>query len=126
MIFDTDVLIWVQRGNEKAASLIDKTEERLISSQTYMELLQDAKNKKQHQLVKNFLSEYGFEIIPISENISHRATVYVEEYSLSHSVHAADAIIAATATENNLVLCTGNKKHFQPIKGLKLKIFKPL
>jgi predicted nucleic acid-binding protein len=125
VIFDTDVLIWVQRGNQNAALSIDKADERAISIQTYMELMQDAKNKKQHQVIKDFLSEYGFEIIPISENISHRAAIYVEEYSLSHSVRAGDAIIAATATENNLVLCTGNKKHFQPIKGLKLKIFRP-
>jgi predicted nucleic acid-binding protein len=125
MIFDTDVLIWVQRGNTKAALVIDKTDERLISIQTYMELMQDAQNRKQHQLTKDFLKDYEFEIIPISENISHRAAIYVEEYSLSHSIRAGDAIIAATATENNLVLCTGNKKHFQPIKGLQTKIFKP-
>jgi len=42
MIFDTDILIWVQRGNEKAARLIEKTEDRYLSIQSYMELLQGA------------------------------------------------------------------------------------
>jgi len=40
MLFDTDVLIFVQRGNIKAAALIENAEQRCISTQTYMELLQ--------------------------------------------------------------------------------------
>jgi len=49
----------------------------------------------------------------------------VEEYSLSSNLRLGDAIIAATATENNLTLVSDNEKHFKPIKELKLKVFKP-
>ena len=56
MIFDTDIFIWAQRGNEKAAKLMEKSEDRFLSIQTYMELFQCAKNKTQHQYVKDFLS----------------------------------------------------------------------
>jgi predicted nucleic acid-binding protein len=49
----------------------------------------------------------------------------MEEYSLSYGLSSGDAIIAATATENNLTLISSNGKHFKPIKDLKLKIFKP-
>jgi len=52
MIFDTDILIWVQRGNKKAATLIDRTDERFISIQTFMELFQGARNQIQHKQVK--------------------------------------------------------------------------
>jgi predicted nucleic acid-binding protein len=48
MLYDTDILIWVQRGNDKAAHVIDEDNERCISIFTYMELLQCAKNKIQH------------------------------------------------------------------------------
>jgi len=125
MIFDTDILIWVQKGNEKAATLVDKSTERFLSIFTYTEPLQAAINKKEHRIIKEFLRLYGFRVLPLTENIGHRALVYVEEYSLSSGLRAVDAIIAATATENNMILATGNGKHFKPIKDLTLKIFRP-
>ncbi len=125
MIFDTDILIWVQRGNQKAARVIDQSKDRYVSVLTYMELLQAAENKKQHEYVTSFLGDLGFQTLPLTENIGHRAAVYVAEYTLSHGIRAADAIIAATATENNLPLCSGNAKHYRAIQELKLKVFRP-
>ena len=125
LIFDTDIFIWIQRGNRKAASLVEREEDRFISVQTYLELLQGAENKQQHEYTKQFLKDFGFRTLPLSGNIGHRATVYVEEYSLSHGLRAGDALIAATAAENNMALCSSNAKHFKPIKDLKLKVFHP-
>jgi predicted nucleic acid-binding protein len=125
MLFDTDVLIFVERGHQKAAQIVDNSAERFISVQTYMELLQDAQNKKQHTLILSFLKQFNFVVLPLTENIGKRAAIYVEEYSLSHSVRAGDAIIAATAIENNITLITANYKHFKPIKELSLHVFKP-
>ena len=125
MLFDTDIFIWVQRGNVKAAKLMETVEERSLSVQTYMELLQGAQNKKQHLQIKDFLMTFNFRVLPFTENIGHRACVYLEEYTLSSGIRAGDAIVAATATENNLTLVSSNAKHFRPIKELKLKIFKP-
>jgi predicted nucleic acid-binding protein len=125
VLFDTDILVWIQKGNHRAATLVDREEERCISVLTYMELLQGAKEKRQHEHVLDFLSEYGFRILPLSENIGHRAAIYIEEYSLSHGLRAGDAIIAATATDNNLTLCTSNLRHYRPIQELKLRVFKP-
>jgi predicted nucleic acid-binding protein len=125
MIFDTDILIWIQKGNEKAAALVDGSAERYLSVLSYMELLQDVASKKQHHVVKEFLKSYGFQILPLSENIGYRALVYIEEYALSSGLLAGDAIIAATAAENGMILATGNQKHFKPIKDLSLKVFRP-
>ena len=125
MIFDTDIFIWAQRGNEKAAKLFEKEEEKYLSVQTYMELLQNAKNKTQHKYTKDFLTAFGFIVLPLTENIGHRASIYVEEYTLSSSLGSGDAIIAATAVENNMILASSNAKHFRVIKELQFKAFKP-
>ena len=125
MIFDTDIFIWAQRGNRKAAELMEKDGARYLSIQAYMKLLQGARTKSQHKQIKDFLTTFGFTILPFTENIGHRASIYVEEYTLSSKVRAGDAIIAATAVENNLMLASSDGKHFKAIKDLKLKVFKP-
>ena len=125
MIFDTDIFIWVQKGNRKAAHLIETEEDRLLSLQTYLELLQCAENRRQHDATKAFLRDFGFRLLPLTENIGHRAAVYIEAYALSHGLRAGDAIVAATAAEHGLMLCTGNAKHFKSIPDLKLKVFTP-
>ena len=125
MIFDTDIFIWAQRGNEKAAKLMEKADDKFLSIQTYMELLQCAKDKIQHKYIKDFLSSFGFMVLPLTENIGHRASIYIEEYTLSSGLRSGDAIIAATAVENNLTLSSSNAKHFRVIKDLTFKRFKP-
>jgi predicted nucleic acid-binding protein len=125
VIFDTDILIWIQRGNERAANLVEDNSERLVSVQTYMELFQGARSKAEHKVVHDLLHEYDFIVLPFTENIGHRAAIYVEEYTLKNGLRAGDAIIAATAKENNLILATANAKHYKAISDLNLEIFKP-
>jgi predicted nucleic acid-binding protein len=125
MIFDTDILIWVQRGNDKAARLIERDKDKYLSIQSYMELLQGARNKTHHQYVKSFINEFEFSILPLTENIGHRALIYVEEYALSSNMRTGDAIIAATAVENNRMLVSSNVKHFKAVNELQLKRFNP-
>ena len=125
MIFDTDIFIWIQKGNNKAAGMIDKQRKRYLSVFSYMELLQCAENKNQHKYVKDFIHEFNFKVLPLTENIGHRALIYVEEYALSSGLRAGDALIAATAIENNMPLTSSNSKHFKPIRELNLTVFRP-
>ena len=125
MIFDTDIFIWIQRGNVRAAALVDAQIERYLSIQSYMELLQSAKDKQQVKATKKFIAQLGFTVLPLTENIGHRALIYVEQHSLSGGMRAGDALIAATAVENDMQLSSSNEKHFKVIKELDLKVFRP-
>ncbi|MBP5639920.1 MAG: type II toxin-antitoxin system VapC family toxin [Victivallales bacterium] len=125
MLFDTDVLIWTIRGSEKAAKLIDNDRPRFISTVNYMELMQGARDRTEQMHIKHFLKSLEFNILPITENISHRAMILVEEYALRSGMQLADALIAATACEHSLVLCSANEKHFREISSLSIKTFRP-
>jgi len=124
-MYDTDILIWIQRGNRKAARLVEQDGEKALSIQSYMELLQGARDRAEQQLIKDFIYDLDFEIVPLSENIGHRALIYVEEHALAAGMRSADALIAATAVEANRELVTSNTKHFRPVRELRLKGFRP-
>ena len=97
MLFDTDMIIWLERGNRKAAKAIESVPQRFISVLSKMELLQGAANKAHLQDLELFIAEYDFIVLPLTDNIGHRALIYIEEYALAHGVRANDAIIAASA-----------------------------
>ena len=90
-----------------------------------MELLQGARHRTEQQFARDFISQFSFTILPLTENIGHRALIYVEEYALSDGMRAADAIVAATAVEANLKLLSGNARHLRPVKELQLRVFRP-
>ena len=120
MIFDTNVLIWAARGNVRAAKAIENAPKRHIATQTYLELLQCAKDKAQQAQTRRFLRDFEFETLPFTQGIGVRACALVEQFALSHSMQAGDAIIAATALENDLMLCTANVRHYRQVPLLSL------
>lgn len=125
MLFDTDVIIWALKRNQKAIDKIDGTAILQISSVTYMELIKGVRDKQELRNLKQTLHMLSFEIIPIDENISHRAMIYIEEYGLSSGIDLPDALIAATSIEKNLTLCTANNKHYKVIPNLEIDAFRP-
>ena len=125
MLFDTDVLIWALRGSKKAAKEIDNDENRFISVVNYMELMQGARSRQEQTLIKQFLNALDFTVLPITEAISHRAMIFIEEHALRSGILLADALVFATACEHSLTLCSANQKHFRSIRSLESKVFKP-
>ncbi len=92
---------------------------------SYLELLQGAKDREEVSRIRSFLADLRFVVLPVSENVGERAATYMEEYALSGGLGALDALIAATAVENDLPLATANRKHFAMIRGLRVAVFRP-
>ena len=124
MIFDTDVIIWYLRGNKKAKEILETNIPFSISVVTYMELLQGMKDKEETRIFQRQLQNWNIDIIQIDKEISSRAMFYVQEYTLSHSMMLADALIAATVVQRGETLITANDKHYSYIPTLDCKKFK--
>ena len=125
MFIDTSVFIWAFRGNKKAMQLLNETEELLISTVVYIELMQGARNKRELRDIDTTLEMLQVKTIPINEMISLKATELVKNYFHSHSVELADALIGATALLHKKPLITCNIKHFAPIQKLTVISFNP-
>ena len=120
-IFDTDILINVGRGDVDAINCLQsyaQTSVSAISVITQMELIVGCRDKKELQNLKKFFKQ--FQILELNKQISEKTVELLEKYRLSHGLLIPDALIAATAIENNENFVTKNQKDFRFIKGLKL------
>jgi len=122
--FDTDVLIWALRGDPRAAALIDAAQQPGISVMVYMELVQGAKDKRDLKLIRAFVTDLGFRILPLTDAIGQQSSELMELHALKTALSPADAIIAATALQAKMPLCTGNTKHYRAIAELELRVFR--
>ena len=127
MIFDTDVLIWYFRGNQKARELISGVHyrDRQVSSLCIMELVQGCRDRQELRTVKEFIRENIAGVIPPDEDISEKAISLLEGHAAADGLRTIDALVAATALREDDTLVTANHKHFKKITGLEIRRFAP-
>ena len=89
-----------------------------VSAVTVMELYFGALDK--HELIKIKKHINLLRIIHVNPEISEKAISLIEKYAKSHTLHIADALIAATAIYYQLELLTYNVKDFKFIENIKL------
>ncbi|OGY16867.1 MAG: hypothetical protein A2785_03825 [Candidatus Chisholmbacteria bacterium RIFCSPHIGHO2_01_FULL_49_18] len=117
-LVDTNIFIEFFRGKRKAEEYLQSLGTVHCSVISAAELIQGARNKKELQTTKRFVER--IEVIPLKPTIGDQMLSLMATYHLSHGLQIPDALIAATAMEENLTLTTGNIKHFSFIKNLKL------
>lgn len=117
-------MIWYFRGNENAREMLHKID-FAISCVTYMELLQDMRNKHELKQFQKMITSWNIKVVYIDEEISAKATHYMEEYFLSHSLELADSLIGATCTKHGLTLVAANDKHYKFLNDLDILVFRP-
>ena len=125
MLADTDVLLWFFRGKQSARTVLEECQTVELSTVTYMELAQGARNKNELKLLRQSISANSWHILPITESVSYRATPYIESYALSHGMRLADALIAATSIDLGLTLITANVRHYDFLSGISLSRYRP-
>jgi predicted nucleic acid-binding protein len=104
------VLIWYLRGHAEAAHLVDSLPELSLSAIAWMELGQGCRNQRELDRLKRDFSRRQARVLPVSEAISERAVALVEAHFLGNGLLLADALIASTAIEYNLMLSSANSK----------------
>ncbi|ALG67450.1 type II toxin-antitoxin system VapC family toxin [Beggiatoa leptomitoformis] len=125
MLVDTDVIIWFLRGNQLAEARLNQIHKLRLSVISYMELVQGMRNKQELQALQKTVQLFQWQILPVDDAICQLAVRYVENYSLSHAMRLADALIAATAVYYGLILLSANDKHYSVLSDLKLEVFRP-
>ena len=116
-LVDTNILIDASRKFESAVSFLDSLPRICISTITAAELYQGCRNKRELKAVEKLLE--NCQIVPITTTISDFALELVYQFFLSRKLVIDDALIVATAVENNLVLVTRDTKHFTQLPVLK-------
>lgn len=118
LLIDTSIIIDFLRGYKPAINFLNNLKTINISVVTQAELIEGCRHKDDLIKIKKLIAI--FEIISINYQISKTAIKLLEDYYLQQGILFDDALVAATAIENNLTLATTDKKHFKPLKNLTL------
>ncbi|HWZ16692.1 MAG TPA: type II toxin-antitoxin system VapC family toxin [Mucilaginibacter sp.] len=120
VIFDTNILIELYRGNLAVKDEIQQLRSNVfyISSITVAEFMVGARDKADLKRIEKQLNKYTH--IPINADITDIFLDLFRTHTLSHRPGIADTLIAATALYYHLPLYTYNKKHFQFVPGIEL------
>lgn len=116
---DTNIFFRIFKGDLAVTNLVANLE-IAVDTTVYIECLQGSKSNQEKREIKKVLD--NFPLLPITPAISQTAIKLIDSYSNSHGLLFADALIAASALENDLTLLTYNIGDFKFIKDLKWQI----
>ena len=120
ILCDTNILIEFYKDNPSVKTVFREAgiANLAISTVTIGELYFGARDKGELRKIKKHLALLTQ--LQITAEISKSFINLLESYALSHRLSLPDALIAATAIENDLLLYTFNLKDFRYIPALKL------
>lgn len=123
-LLDTSVVVNFFRGKKLISETVLKSG-AAISIITQAELfygaIKSASSPRNLEIIKGFLRDLEIKVINLDEQIIFsfaRQKAALEKQG--RRLDDFDLLIAATAIKNNLILVTGNTRHFGRIRGLRL------
>ncbi len=119
MLLDTDVLIDFLRGLTEAREFIASLpRDAAVSAVTVAELHVGVREGAERQALDAMLAT--FRILPLDAETARQGGLLRRDYGKSHGVGLNDALIAATAQRNGLLLATLNIKHYPMLSAERL------
>lgn len=118
-LIDTDIIIWILRGNKKYEEFLQNLKDKDSLSVSVITIAEIYKNIYPSEIVKteNVLNE--LETWDVTPAVAKQAGLYWQEYIKQlKNLNITDCLIAASANVNNLTLVSLNTKHF-PMKDIK-------
>lgn len=107
-LFDTNILIDYLNGVEAAYAEIERTNDRLISVVTWMEVLAGAHDVEEEDVIDMFLRD--FKVVELTRRIMRDAV----EIRRTRRIRLPDALVWASARSESAVLLTRNTRVFPP------------
>jgi predicted nucleic acid-binding protein len=114
LVADTDILIWILRDDK---ALVERFKEvlRETNGHVYITPIQVAEiysgmRPKEKIRVETFIDSLN--MLGIDKRMGQLAGQFLLDYSKSHSVTMADALVGAAAKINVFKLWTMNRKHY--------------
>lgn len=119
-LIDTDVLIWVLRGNKEIISKILSLKDKSTLGISVISIAEIYKNIFPSELttVEDYLSQHI--ICDVDKKTAKIAGLYYQQFSKKFkNLSLTDCLIAATASTNDATLVSLNVKHF-PMDDIKI------
>ena len=124
-LIDTDILSEIRKGKNpqviaKAIAYKTRFKNYTISVITVSEVIKGWRKLNRNDRIQEFLIDLPqMEILSLEQKSAELSgLIYADLEKTGQTIGLADVLIAAIAIENNLILVTGNTKHYQKIQSL--------
>ncbi|MEW6088649.1 MAG: type II toxin-antitoxin system VapC family toxin [bacterium] len=117
-MIDTDIIIWLLRGNEEIKEKFKKIvgENKGIIFITPIQITEIYAGLREKEKIETEIFLDSFNCLAIDKKIGEIAGSFINLYAKAHNLTIADALIGAMTKINSLKLWTLNKKHYPMIK----------
>jgi len=117
VMVDTDVLVDYLRNYPLAVDYLEGLVTiPYVSVLTVAELFTGVKEGKERKSLETLLET--LQVVPLDDETAKLGGLWLRDYSKSHGVGLADALIAATAKLQGCTLVTLNTKHFPMLTAI--------
>ena len=121
MVLDTDVLIEILRGDDRAKTWLASVTSHVIGIPVlvHMEVLLGARDKREQHALATNLARYT--VLHLESGDSQKAQHWFEQFHLSHGTGILDCLIATIPVRLSKPFYTFNLRHFRVIPGLEAR-----